>query len=1334
MAATGLFETSQQRIATSVRVNSDTMEDWLASSRPAVREGALDTCFDVFGEGTVLELLTVDPDNRLLHIRPGTRTAAGGAGQDDAAAEKSDSAWKTESVSVPDSRKGERWERGAIDEVRGFRQGPSSYALVHFPEKTADAPDGLKRRYIEPMKFDPASGWTKWEIEGEAGLALMGSMQTELFVDRNGRTLIYGKPTGYSRESETFALVFEDEASGTWKSALARFPKTSIDYTYRLAANTDSDPLAIGTLFRLGDGSRIEYQTLRFKAGQAVGEDPLLAYSRTEWKCLDLGGLNADVGNLGAARFLDLPDQMGSFVVHSASTRKLYLICNIEGDKPVCRSLNDEGDGPQSVSLVRVARDDSAVLRRDGYDGALASIFVIDATDERRLWVKRQSGAADDGAPSFKNWSGMGGGVRTIAAPRYMPNGAEWFAVHEQAGANAAGGIAIEHNQLADSGEAWHALTIEAGHDSVDNPEKCVVHACEMVLTDKDGVRACGAQAFLTASYACTAVVNGVARQLSSTEPVTVFADKAGVVMVKIKADSVDAPVFSIRLAEADAAPREARADSAAARRLAGRETGHKIDQDRLCDVGLIPESMRNTEQGKQLASMVREAGKQLGQSKKGALTGSDDGPWFYGSFATGDAPGASPRLTMSSGRGAMPADLKLAGVSFGTPPADGFFLFDLIADAIRWVASTVKKVVNFAVKVISKGVEFIIYLGEKAVQFVVETAQGLTKGMEALFQAIANTVGTVIDAAKALIDVVASFLDVSSIMRANDCAAYVINGGLVFLEQTVRDGLSKLVHDASSSVVKRVDDELKKVETLIGNMTLGEIGSTGIPDKEKGGSSFQGKNDLIQTGGVQARWVGDRITTHSDRFGQLASADLGVFACASELEKRLSALQKEFDSENPDPDSLYHVVSKTVESLKADLSQGVQAFNLGKVFTLVRAVIKLGSRLLTEVLDILFELIAEAIGKFREFLNLEIDIPGVTQLAYLVIGRKLKVMDLFTFMFAVAMSVFGKVVNKGKDLLDKATTDKLLKSGLLPAQTADDTMSVPAFGAYLRVKLNPPANPEDEAALKKTVADYKGVVAYLTPVLTCLNLGVCVINVSLGAYFSVGADIADSVQFGAGSKYLGWMGGLIGGVTTVLGALNVLCIMVRDLTITYDKDSAEAKKWATENSKIPSGGLPSLSWVVSALCGVVSTIILSPVSAVALMIPEPINWYANAAFVTLLGALGFCAAAVYTGIMIGTRISSGQISAWQVANEIGMIIGLIPLCLRFIPPVSAAVGKIPEVGTIIAGVLVSVLALAETACIATANIISFGETIDENCAKEWRDFGAADDEMLAYV
>ena len=1335
MCGTASIANSGRAIAANVRVNCDTMEDRLAIARPPVRDSGLDSCFSVIQDGSDMELLMVDPSNKMVHVRRANRLDAGQNryAADEQITGKTDSGWQSDIIEVPDTRiEDGRWDRGDIDEIRGFRQGDCSYALVHFPEKAAADHNGAKRRYIEAMVNDPQTGWQSWRIEGEAGLALLGTEQTELFVDKSGRTIIYGKPTGYSKDDEVIALVYQDEMTGDWRTVLGVFPRTPADYTYRLTSNTD--PASIGSLFRIGKDAVVEYQHIGLKAPTERFPEARLEYSQN-WKQVDLSQLIEGVGDLGASRFLDLPDQPGSFVVHSSTTKQVYLVTHIESDTPDVTRLSDEKGAAQTADLVRVARDDSPALGEVANGEVRAAILMIDTSDERRLWIKRQTGTGENGAPTFKDWAPLAAQTRTVAMPRRMSNGAELFVVNEQThrsgflSSDTAGGIAIEHKSFDHSGQAWHSTKIETTRESIDQAEACITHTSELVLTTSDGALASEALAYLTASYPCVAVVNGVGRHLSPTEPIRVYANTAGTINIKVKADSVDAPVFKIHLASADAAPQEVVANGAVARRLAGRQKDHWIDQDRLCKAGLLPEKLRGTETGRKLAEIVRQAGQAIGQAHAGQQSNMRDCAWYHGRFTPGNDPGNSPTLTIRSGRGALPDQRKIAGVTDLAPEfwssgsaADGF---GFVGDIINWIVHCTEKVAEWTISFGNACAEFVIKLGEKVWSFVVNTASGLVLGMEALFQAIARTVDVLIDAAKTLLNVAAALFDIPAIQRTNDCMVYVVNGGLLSVEKAVRDGLSQLVHDAAENVVKNVDGQLANLESFSKQLTFGQISSTGIPDKPDGSSSFQGKNDLIQSGGVQARWVGERVMTHIDRFDQVTAANLACSGDSGQLEKKLLALADELMSYDPQKDTLSKVVIDLAKDIQDDFKQGVQAINLHKIFTYVRRVIHLSSNVLVKVLDLVFELIAEAIGLFRKFLNLTIDIPGVTQLAQLVLGRKLTVMDLLTFMYSVALTVFWKIVSKGKEPFDEETKKRLLSSGILPAAdggaqlaAADDLLEPVNIDAYLRVemarlfKMKPPQDDVDE--MIKMATKYKGIVRWLTPVATVFNLIGCFVSATIGAYLAAGTDVLDSVVFGAGGKTVGVISSVLGIINGVISTIGVILSIIRNMTMEYLPGSEEGKLWIKERQLVPPGDMPSLTWILGLVLGLVGFACSG--------LPFPAGAYASAVLCSIAGCIGVVAAVVYTGFLIANNKPRG----WQIANEFGMIIGQIPSCFRWVPALNSQLIKLVPWGTAAAALLICALELLDYACIVTSNVTAIGSIIDENMAKQWLDFSVS--------
>lgn len=1313
---------SERKLACTMKVNCDTMEDQLAVSLPPVRDGNLDACFTVVQGDSGIELLTVTGDGKLLHIfrsnQLDTVQNAQLTAEVQQTAGKSDSGWAEKQVVIPDSRaEDNKWERGEIAEICGFRQNGTSYALIHYPEKTGLGGNEPKHRYIEPMTQDDQGNWVSWKIKGEAANALWGSEQTDLFITPQGEPMIYGKPTGYSSETEVFALVFQDNS--IWKTGLASFPPESEHY-FRLAANTD--PKSLGTLFRLGKGTVIEYQHIGIKSKDEDGVR--LDYSQS-WKKIDLDQYIKGVGDIGTARFLDLPDQPGNFVVHSATTKKIYLISNIESDAPSVTCLSDSEKQPLTADLVRVARDDTASLNGTGNGKVRAAIFAIDTTDNRSLWINRQKDTPSDGVPQFSGWSCLSDQARTVAIPHHMKNGAEMFVVTEQAHSNeffsaSPQGVAIERKALDPSGQAWHTTTVETARESVDLSGKCITHTSEITLTAKDGTVASNAYVFMTSSYPCTAIINGVSRHLSPTEPVKAFANAAGIIMVKVKADSVDAPVFNVRFPSEDAEPGEVVSSGAVSRRLAGRQKDHKIDEDRLHTAGLLPDSLHGKQQGKDLAEIVRKAGESLGQNTKGVTPDITAGATSYHiTVKKSDAPNAPPELSIRKFSGNLPDDLcignatHLATTYLSANDPDGLFSF--IGDVINWIRTSVTKVTEWAITVATACVQFVFKLGEQAYNFVVDTAAGITQGMETLFQTIAEAVKVVIDAAKTLLTVAAAIFDIKAIQRTNDCMVYLINGGLLLLEKAVGDGLSTLVHDVSDKVIKNLDDQLSNIETFAKQLTLGQLFSSGIPNKEGGGSTYSGINSAMQTGGVQARWVSERITTHSDRFDKLCAANLITPQDSDRLTEKLSALADELMNYDEHKDSLSKVVIDLAKDIGEDLKAGFTTADLFKIISYVKRVIHLSADLVVKVLDVIFALIAEAIGLFRKFLNQQIDIPGVTQLAQLVLGRKLTVMDLLTFMYSVALTVFWKIVTLGKEPFDEATKTALLTSGLLPTQE-DLSSNDEAFDmtALLRVEMarlfQQKVSQQDIDTILPALNQFKGIVRALTPVATVCNLINSFVSATISAPLTAATDALDSAVFGAGGSTFGVVNAVLGVFNTVVSVFGTILSLVRSLVMEYLPLSEEGKLWKKEQPSGSEGNWSSMSWLIGLAAGIVGFICWG-IRA---------GQYANAVLVTIVGIIGITGCVIYTGFLIA---HNKGLRGWQIANEFGMLIGQIPLVFRWVPAVNDKLIKMAPVGTVAAGILICGLTLADISCGLVSAVAAIGNTFDENITNGWADF-----------
>jgi len=1333
------------RIPAKIRCNSDTMEDRLASATPPVRDLGLERCFTAIQEGPEIELLTLDPDDRLLHIRRSNQLDGGSAAVDAGTlrnAAKSDSGWQSETVKIPDTRVGERkWPRGAVEALRGFRQGGVSYALVHFPEKTVGAgADGVRsiRRYIEPMVYTPRAGWQPWKVEGEAGLSLLGSVQTEVFVDDHGRTILYGKPTGYSKEDETLALVFQDEGSGEWKTVLGVFPlEPGVETTYRLTANTDPDSL--GTLLRLGKDAVVEYQPIGIRPPTERFPEPRLRYSRDHWESKDLSGLIEDVGALDAARFQDLPDQPGCFVVHSAANQHVYLITDLESATPEVTCLTEEPGFERAVSRVQVARDEGPLPGNAASPEAVrAAIFVIDASRERRLWIKRQPGTDSQGRPIFQPWVPLGSETRTLATPRRMASGAEMFVVNEQAryggrlACNPVGGIAIEHKSFDPSGEAWHTERLETTRESLDEVESCITHTTELFLTTEDGLPAGNGMGELTASYPCVAVVNGVSRHLSPSEATRVYANEAGLIMVKIKADSVDAPVLRLQLA-GDAAAEEIQPNDAIARRLAGLQKDHRIDQDRLHQAGLIPDSIHGTDEGKKLAALVRDTGKGIGRAHRGQVCRSNGAVWYHGRFERPDGANGPPVLRIRSGRGPLPEELLLGATPHQPPerwalgdPRDGL---GLVGDIIHWIAQGIEDVVDWTVNIVGGIAKFAVRLAGKVWNFIVDTAPGLARGLEALFQAISRTLGQIIDAARTLLEVAAALFDIHAIRRTHDCMTYSINGGLWYAEQMVGRGLPALTHKAADQVLAHIDGQLETLERFTRGFTMGSLAG-GFPDSPDGSSGFPGRSDAVQTGGVQARWVAERVMTHQDRFHAAVQNQVLSPADAKGLTEKILALAEELRTDDPAQDSLSKVVIDLAKDMQRDFQEGIQAVELFKVFTYIRRLVDLTGNLLVKVLDLLFELIAEALRLLRNFLNLPINIPGVSQLAHLVLKRSLTILDLFTFLFSVALTVFWKIITGGKEPFPETVRQQLLSSGFFPHQeslVAGPPVAIPRSDdaclpveTYLRVQVaklfNQEPAAEDVEALTAFAGEVKGVVRILSPAATCFNLVRYFAIGTIGVLLAEATDVMDTAGYSAGSATVGVLSSLFTIAALGSTAVGVYISIVQGLTIDYLPDSPEGELWAKERTLVPPGDWPSFAWGLSLIFGVVGFICCSSVIG----IPQPGGALGNAVFNVIVGTLIVIGTIVYTGFLI----AKNQPRGWEIANQFGTMLGAVPSFFKWAPAVNSKLIKITPWGTLAAILLLGLLEWVNLIGTEVSCVTAIGNTIDQNMTQQWLDFG----------
>lgn len=1273
-------------IAAAMTASSETMEDYLDAKSPPVRDGDLDDCFVVFGPPGASSLLTVAVENHdgiaeqvLVHVRPSNRLdTREDAAFDEAAlaeVETSDAGWRSDTSRIPDSRQEHKGApRGDIYHLRAFQHRGRDYALVHF--RTGSDVDATTAYVEAVVREDDTQPWQTWKPGGEAGVALLSKAQTEVLVDAQGRPIIFGRAK-YSDAHDTVAMVFYDEDNQRWDQANSgtklRHPGPR---SYRLINDNRSE--LGGILLRFGDGSIVEYQTITVKT--EAGYQPILDCRDDRWQRVELRELIAGVGDIDASRFIPVPGRASSFVVH-ASDGRVWLVNGFGSGTPRASCLSD--DGNLRARIVRVGLDLSTlpgeVAKADG-QGTI-TVYAVERSGERRLWVKREAATSKADAPSFDAWVALGNQTRTLAVPNLMPYGAEVFLVSEdgpgKSTRTSTGGIVIERKNFdGETGQGWHGVVLEATQRDGQTSEewKCTTHTTLLTLLAKDGSPAYRAAAELRSEFACTAVVNGVSRHLRPDRPLRVFADDRGLICVKTKTDSVDGPALSVTLNPDDSksAPLTVRTTEAVARRFAGKEVHAKLDKQRLTSAGLLPERLEDATKNK-IVQMIGDAGQALGRN----FEGGGRGTWYHATLVPAKADGDQPHWQIHTGDGELPVreQIQVAADSeeIVVPKRGRVAGWGFLGDIFNWMVETAEKVVEFTLKLGRGVVELVVEIGKKVFKCVVDTTVGLIRGIEALLVNLAKSIGAAVDAARQLLEVVKALFDRDAIARTNDAFHYLLQGGLRTIEELIGDQLTEATTTVVTKVVEGVNGAIEEVKKFVKG-SLGQVGQQGLPDTPEG-PTFANKKLLLDKGGVQARWAADKLAGHRDKVVEtLAAAPLEL---DSRVAKELRELAKlAYNPENPGAESLAKVASDLADDLgKSFAKGGMSMLDLDTILTYCQRMVAMGGNLMTAVTRIVFSLIADAVAAFRKLLDTKLDIPGIKQLGELVLNRTPKLGDLLSFVPAVAVTVFwkictygrsGEIAGAGTEPFPRDRQQQLLREGPFsaPNEAQHTSKGVPLasfmLAHYRRTVVKAfggQQHPQDEQVIRQFLSESnRAFFRWVAPINNCVKLAATILSSTLGAILDAARDGLNIAKWDNG-KWIGRARLVFFTLPSVLFSLiDVLTDMVKINTIEFFPSSEDGIRWQRERELLPPWDWPSLSWLVGALgalIGLLASSFLDPTGAGSL---------ALYAVTTVLGGLVVIGTAIYVTAYVAYNVSRGKlVNGWKIAAELGTMLGGCP-------------------------------------------------------------------------
>jgi hypothetical protein len=1272
--------------ATSLTSACETAQDWLAVAKPPVRDGALDDCVAVFSAGDAGNgLLAVAPgEAMLLDLRP-----ASGPGT------TSDAGWRSASVQVPDTRRADdRWPRGDIRRLTAFA-GPQPFALVQFEEKTGNP---AKRTYIEPMALDPASGeWKSWRLPGDLPSHLLGANQTETYFDRNGEAMIYTKANRNANE-DVFALVFRHQ--GQWATAQARFaPRPGKPATFRLLPNGKT----LATLLRLGDGNAVEFMHIDIVT--PPDEDPYIQHP-AEWQRRQLNEFGG--GQLDAARLIPVPDRAGSLILHAADGH-VWLVTDFESASPRVTRLTGTKELPSGASQVRVSVDAAPPNAMSQH----AVLFIVDATEERRVWVARET------APnSFSEWAPLGEQVRALATAPRMRHGTELFLVADGKSTT------IERRNMDANGEAWHASVVESTRPPAESVET-TTHTARLALRTEKGAAAPRAAVHLETSYPCVAIIDGRARHLAPGAPFRALADDGGELLVRVPTTGADAPQLVVRFANGNRVT--VPMDESTTRRMAGNEQSHAMDEQRLDRVKLFPSNMAPSDRA-ELTTLVRNAGNQIGIRRQEGwreILAQSEPSWHGGMLDP-----TTGQWQIHSGTGELPADL----AAF-TSTADRVSIvsgelnnrWGLIGDFLNWVKRTAQKITKWVVEFGQTAAKFFMTIAGKVFELTIQFAEGIARGVETLFNGIAAAANHLVDTAKAILEAVRSVFDIDAIRRTNKGLELCLDSGLGLISQLLRsDGIRKPFDSIVDTVVKGLDAPLGAIEQYLSGIKLGGLSDKGIPDKPDEGSGVPGRMALLQKGGVQARWFSDRVAANPSAIATaLAATTLEVDSGMKEKLQRLADLIR---SEDPNRKTLVKLFLDRKDALMQMFSEGrIPGTALVELLGFLRDILKLGGEIVKSVVAIVFELLAQAVDLLRKLLSITIPIPGLDKIVRLILGRDMKVSDLLTLMLAVPTTILWKIISLGKDEpLPQAKLEALEKTlkewGVAGSgedgggEDAEPLSGIADFFvnyiAWQAAKLLGKRDPIAEAAVRKEADKARRAVDAILPVTTVVAFATAIGSVLIQKPAAAAADTMDALGvYGSGSQTFGFVGKFFLLTSLVAASVSVWANSVQNATVELLPDTPEGRKWKEQRQFVEPLDWASLSWIVSVVLGVVGVVALKAIGT-------PIGDWVSLGLTVILGIFLLIGTTIYTGFFI--QRNGDKIRGWKIAKEIGTLIGALPSLTGALPGVINLTMKVTHGLTAL--LLPPYLAVG-TVCNLVSNVTAVGALIDETIATRWSTF-----------
>jgi hypothetical protein len=956
-----MINTSKNSKTGNIHYGSDTIEHIFHTSKPPLATGLYGrfavvqrplsptekTDQGLSGDNAVVELLTVSNDGKLLHIHRDPHSASG---------------WRQDIVPMPEVRSDRRSIEGSIERIAAFYQDNRIYAMIHYPAQEDS-------NIVVPMIFDEENGWREMELQGDLANALYRTRQTEVYRTPSGYHFFYGVSTAY--EHPQFFVVFGTE-DGQWHAVTERVPMP--DATYRLLPGVNGDKTTGHTCLRIDSNG--------------IHSMPFIFDSDEDGYFIDWGeqqaSINLKLGPLSAANVHPFPSKVGtsSLLLHTEDKQLYYISGYVEGDLRI-QPLTGGENQPSTLESISIGCD--------RFDRAIS--FAVSARN-RRLWILRQFGFAENDDLTFDDWVCLGNRSTVIACPRAMLDGAELFLVN-------ADDRSLEHMRQDENTTIWNNTTLAMASTKSGKGTQGTVHALEIEILNDQGGGVMDAALEIKSSYATDININGMSYQINATRWVPVNADASGRLTAYLPADSIIAPEIMLRVV-ATGEEETLYPDGVIAERLRGKDPRIKVNASTLRAAGLIPEQMKDG-QAKAVADMLRRIGQDMNPK------------------STSEAP---QEMTLdSNGKGVPAVKLKSLSHPAAPPsPADYVqhtvseaprrrrgFIAKLVGDIINAIKHAWQKIKKFIITVVKGAVELVITIGKTIHRLVVDTVKGIANAVVALFTTLGNMfvkVGKkVVEVVKKIVNFVRALFGWEDILVTNEVLKLTVNKTLDGFEQMLSGSVIHWADNKINSFRDKLDGMLTQMEQTFAPLSPDAILVSG----DRSGRTSHMMQSL-EKNKVASNMVGNQTMRNDQALRETITTEPPASddPLVTFINKVNASYQQRIETELKGIFSDFHPTSLN------EFFQGGIIATIRTLKPLVLFAVEVGG----ELLKLAIEGVARFIALIKEQLNKPIKIPLVSGFYEANShGKKLTFLDLMTLLVAVPMTIVHKLVSGGKEL-----------------------------------------------------------------------------------------------------------------------------------------------------------------------------------------------------------------------------------------------------------------------------------------------------------------------------